>query len=106
MTVSANPPKADMPANATRAYDLATDNGWRVSSQFTDDPITVALKFRRETADAPRVAALWNGGRYWFGLSQNGFRLGYRDLMAVLVDPGVLLDFDPEDPFGTQEGPS
>lgn len=88
-----------LPANAVKAANLAEEHGWTVVSRGIYDPPSVALRFVHADTDVPRVAALWGDGHFTFALARNGFRLGYRDLLAVLADPGLLLDFDPEDPF-------
>lgn len=91
-----------LPKNAQKASSLAQENGWAVALYPTEQSLLLRFTHCEPAViggDVPRVAALWGDGHFTFALARNGFRLGYRDLLAVLADPGLLLDFDPEDPF-------
>lgn len=90
-----------VPANVLSTGVLAEDNGWTVTPTHTVvPPRSIALRFRRE---AVRVWAIWQDGHFWRAYVNTAQRLGFGDLKAVLRDPSIITNLDPEDPFGTLE---
>lgn len=76
----------------------AEDCGWACRATYTTVPPTVVVRFHR--AGFPNVYAVWHDGRFHRSFASTAQRLSYGDLLTVLAEPNLLVDLDPEDPFG------
>jgi hypothetical protein len=103
-----------MPDNALKASLLAGQHGWdwdvrRVWVGHEAEPPTLpSVVLRLRKPGFPRLYAMWKpklDGRGWSfhrAYVSTCQRLGWGDLGNVLKDPEILLDIDPDNPFGNE----
>lgn len=90
------------PKTAVDAGYLAETEGWTVVPSYVTVPErNVTLRFRRD--GYPPMWAAWRNGGFWRAYAQTAQRMSFRDLLAVLRDPDLLIPEDVEWPFGPPE---